>query len=392
MDINNQFDQELLSAYLDDGLTADELVQVERWLATDPTAAAYLDSLRSNRHTLKALASLPSIGLKSSLADRVLARTHAMDSSVGEKVRLPAAVETSRSRHWWTWGALAASAAAVAWFAILPFLQPTPHSVELTSGGELPEAHGQPAVPAPSNAELALGTPTSGKSLLEKTLPETPGGLSVDRSQRGPEERQGLDKFAVIQSLLVGDVMMTETAWNSGKFDQLLEKHGIRYEKELIAQPSLIAALIESQVTVGSDADPSNQQNAALVYIDSPGEALDKLLVEIENDRENFVGLNYNISMGGLGDTKADKLLAALRAQTGSSNAQGIARVILPEIDGKEHSKLMPGFEVSKKNAPQDLRDNAAKNVADGVNVKRTKRQVSTGGLNPEALIILRKN
>ena len=351
MDINNQFDQELLSAYLDDGLTAEELAQVESWLAADSTAVSYLDSLRSNRNTLKALASLPGLGLKSSLADRVLARTHAADTASGEKVNLPAPLEKSNGRNWWAWAALAASAAAVAWFAVLPLLQPNPQPITFVP--EVPEAVD---VPGPGTNDIADTKP---EDLLKKSLPEAPPAVDlVDQSKRGPEERHGLDKLPVIQSLLVSDVLMTASAWNSGKFDQLLEKHGIRYEKELIAQPTLVAALIESQVTAGPDADPSNQQDAALVYIDSPVEALDKLLVEIENDRENFVGLNYNIAMGGLGDSKMDKLLAELRAQTGSSNARGIARLIVPESSSKEQEKLLPGFDVLKKNTPQPLRDN----------------------------------
>lgn len=63
MDLNNQFNQELLSAYLDDGLTDAELAQVETWLANDPTAVRYLNDLRSNRHTLKAMASPPGLTL-----------------------------------------------------------------------------------------------------------------------------------------------------------------------------------------------------------------------------------------------------------------------------------------------------------------------------------------
>ncbi len=54
MDINNQSNQELLSAYLDDALSGAELAQVESWLATDDSAVSYLNELRSNRQSLKA--------------------------------------------------------------------------------------------------------------------------------------------------------------------------------------------------------------------------------------------------------------------------------------------------------------------------------------------------
>ena len=380
MDINNQFDQELLSAYLDDGLSAAELAQVETWLASDPTAVSYLNDLRSNRHTLKAMANLPGLTLKSSLSDRVLAQIHSAEPHTSE-VRLPTITSQPNSRHWWAWGTLAATAAAVTWFAVLPLMQPS-QSMSFVPTVELPAEQ-------PDSIKVA-DQPHNAKDLLKDTLPgpAMPGDKGptelVGSGNSAPNELQGV-VIPQFQILLIADVMVKETAWDAGKFDKLLEKFGIQYDKELVAKPSLVKSLIESQVTVGPDADPSTQQDAALVYVDSPAKALDDLLLEIENDSDNFVGLNYQHAMGGTGLGAAspyDSMLSALRKQTGTSQGRGIARLILPEGPRQTTSSMLPAFEVPVRNTDAKLRGNAIKSKAGNLQV---------GNSSGEALFILRK-
>ncbi len=278
MDINNQSDQELLSAYLDGALTAEELVQVEGWLATDFTAVTYLNSLRSNRHTLQALANLPSIHRKPSFADRVLAQTHgSIDHATfretsGDQVRLPEATPSPESRNWWAWGVFAATAAAVTWMALVPFTR-SPEINGLLSQHAVEVPDNRSDVPPPVVPDQPALPETGGKMLTES--------LSPNSKPRGADELHQLDKPMTIQLLLIGDVLMSESAWNEGKFDQLLEKHGVRYDKEVVAERALIEGLIEGQVTVGPNADPNSQQDAALVYVDCPVEALNKIMVEI---------------------------------------------------------------------------------------------------------------
>ena len=64
---------QLLSGYLDDALTADEHIRVERLLRSDPDVAEDLRKLRELRHSLQVLSKVDSdIKLDPGFADRVL--------------------------------------------------------------------------------------------------------------------------------------------------------------------------------------------------------------------------------------------------------------------------------------------------------------------------------
>src|SRR5690349_2091436 len=70
----SDFDDELLSAYLDGELSSDEQALVEERLRTDPSAAHLLDELRQLSAALK---SLPHESLGRDLRDAVRAETDA---------------------------------------------------------------------------------------------------------------------------------------------------------------------------------------------------------------------------------------------------------------------------------------------------------------------------
>ncbi len=188
--------------------------------------------------------------------------------------------------------------------------------------------------------------------------------------------------------MFIGEVLMSESAWNAGKFDQLIEGYGIRYEKELVASQALIEGLIESKVIAGGDADPDKKQDAALVFIDCPAVAMSKLLVALENDGQDFLGFSYNIAMSGAslglpGDY--DKLISALQSQTTSSNGRGTARLIVPDRSSKELSKLLPRFEAVEKKRD----DKIAELVSADAQLKGSLPGVNESG---KLLLIIRKN
>ncbi len=405
MDINNQFDKEMLSAYLDDALTATELGQVERWLAEDPHAADYLERLRSNRNTLKALASLPTVGLRPTFAERVVAQAvTAKAASLQElaaeaetqlpqagRVHLPASQPTTKSRPWWAWATIATTAAAISWFAFAPKWETAKPLTLIPSAGA--DANGGPS--AGDVASNSPGVPTGQDPAIGNQLPvvrpdemTTPGGKSVDNARSTPDQRHEREDMATLELMFIGEVLMSESAWNAGKFDQLIEGYGIRYEKELVASQALIEGLIESKVIAGGDADPDKKQDAALVFIDCPAVAMSKLLVALENDGQDFLGFNYNIAMSGAslglpGDY--DKLISALQSQTTSSNGRGTARLIVPDRSSKELSKLLPRFEAVEKKRD----DKIAELVSADAQLKGSLPGVNESG---KLLLIIRKN
>lgn len=376
MDINSQFDQELLSAYLDDALTAAELSQVEQWLASDLAAATYLDQLRSNRNTLKAIADLPTVGLKASLAARVLEKALAAQAEnvASEPVRLPSNSSSSQGRSWLAWGTLAATAAAIGWFAIVPlFRQPQINTL-------LPDVVVVPEVPQ-ADPKAPEDVPDASEKRPEEFVGTGP---------TGPDLRHDPVDVIPLHLLFIGDVVMTESAWDAGKFDALLESYGIRFEKEIVASKQMLEGLIDSQTIVGPDADPQSQQEAALIYIDCPAVALSKLIVKLESDGKDFLGFNFNMAMsGGVPGVpnSYDKLMKSLAQQAGTSPGRGTARLIVPK-PSDALGKILPQFEAVKKKTSQPMLMEAAALVEAGI---QSQGNLSVENQTGQLLLILRK-
>lgn len=392
MDINNQFDQEMLSAYLDDALTAEELGLVENWLASDPAAATYLDALRSNRNTLKAIAGLPAVGLRPGFSDQVMARALEAASTQNRDLRLPESLPellpSRSSNQWWKWSVLAAAAAAVAWLAVVPTFKTTSiQPIAGISSGEPSDLKpaDPPNEPVPDVPEPKL----PGREPPKPDDPNAPGGKPAGTGTRSPDELHSVD-IAPLQMIFIGDAVMSKSAWEAGKFDQLLDEFGIRYEKELVASKEMIEGLIESQTIVGPDADPNSRQEAALVYIDCPAVALSKMLVKLEKDGKDFVNFNVTTAMngGGLGlPNSYDKLMSALKKDTSPGNGRGIARLIMPDSTSPELGKLLTGFEVVEKTMKAGGAELAALVAADA-QMKGNKSAANDSG---QMLLILRK-
>lgn len=398
MDINNQFDQEMLSAYLDDALTAEELGLVENWLASDPAAATYLNELRSNRNTLKAIAGLPAVGLRPGFADQVMARALEAASNQNRELRLPESIPellpSRSSNQWWKWSVLAAAAAAVAWLAFVPtFKTPSIQPIAGISTGEpsIPKPADPSNEPVPSDTVPNVPEPKQpGREPPKPDDPNASGKRLAGTGTRSPDELHSPDSFAPLQMIFIGDAVMSKSAWESGKFDQLLDEFGIRYEKELVASKEMIEGLIESQTIVGPDADSNSRQEAALVYIDCPAVALSKMLVKLEKDGKDFVNFNVTMAMngGGLGlPNSYDKLMSALKKDTSPGNGRGIARLIMPDNASPELGKLLTGFEVVEKTMKSGGAELAALVAADA-QMKGNKPAVNDSG---QMLLILRK-
>ena len=393
MDIHNQFDQELLSAYLDDALSGKELADVEIWLAKDDAANRYLTQLRDQRTALKSLAAINHRGLKAGFANEVLALALAagrdqrsMDEGSMDKVQLPSAanstVETSTNPRWMVWASLAATAAAVTWLLIVPSFRTT--EVPQTLVGNVPlgppdRTLVEPELPQP---ELPSSEPTAQPETM--SIPRL-----ADTGKHTPDQLHQPSELIQLQLVFIGDVLVEKEAWESAKFDQLLEKYGIRYSKELVANQRLIEGLVESRVIAGGDPDPNAEKDAALVYIDCPASAMNKLVVEIENDHENFADVQVSYALSGAGSlggsVNYDNLLTALRDLTGTSTGRGVARLIVPEKSSVDLGKMLTTFDSFERKDTEKERADAAKRVANGLQGNLP------GNVSAEMLFILRK-
>src|SRR3954469_17395169 len=83
---NHELDDELLSAYLDDELSADERAAVEARLATDPAAQQLLHELRSVSQSVQAL---PTETPSRDLSEEIIRRARE-----AKPANAPAAIDT----------------------------------------------------------------------------------------------------------------------------------------------------------------------------------------------------------------------------------------------------------------------------------------------------------
>lgn len=114
--------EELISAYLDDELSADERARVEQWIADDSQARALFDELRALRASLQ---SLPRLDAPSGFAERVVQRVGQMTPT--EPVR-PAATDGVNDPQGWfgpagrMWRPLAWASMATAVALLIAFM------------------------------------------------------------------------------------------------------------------------------------------------------------------------------------------------------------------------------------------------------------------------------
>jgi hypothetical protein len=106
-DTQHEPGDELLSAYLDDELSADERALVEARLATDPAAQQLLDQLRNVSHSVRAL---PPISVGRDFRESIIRRVEAAKTSPAPTISI------GRTRRGWVWASLAVAAALMIMF------------------------------------------------------------------------------------------------------------------------------------------------------------------------------------------------------------------------------------------------------------------------------------
>ncbi len=194
-ELQQEFDDQLLSAYLDDELTPEERARVEERLAVDPAARQLVEQLRAVSRTLQGL---PQESLGEDLRGAVLQRAErAMLAPAQVRLHEPATDGQSprrfsygRSPRGWAWAGLAVAAALVIMFIEregqrdkLPDVAVAPRSEDLAGGSsrEVPELR---ALPMRSTPMAAATGDSADSAARDATMAEmaAPASRPVDTS------------------------------------------------------------------------------------------------------------------------------------------------------------------------------------------------------------------
>lgn len=313
------FDDELLSAYLDDEVTPEERARVDERLAADPAARQLLDELRSVSRAMK---ELPAATLGTDLRESVLRRAERAMLVSGElasasgKEKFTTSFPIGRSKRAWFW----AGAALAAGLMLMIFQRDPARDAGLTSevakseresdsGRNQPlsrlesraaeSAVEQPVEPladnpvaAPAVANQSLAGNTSGQLAKEtlsvsaerETGPPMQPGAAPDGGMGGGAGGMVLPQLAAgvrskeVQAdmeLLVVHVNMKPEAMRGRAFDHLLRKNQIAIEQE----------------TADESAAPPATQQMEMVVVEAVPTQLAKCLDEIKKDETNYLGV-----------------------------------------------------------------------------------------------------
>lgn len=302
---NDDFDDELLSAYVDDELTVEQRAQVEARLRTDPRAAQLVEELRLLSSAIK---SLPRESLGRDL--RASIQAEALKAKVDADARnvLPM-IEHNRwagYRRGLIWSAITIAAALM-----LMVFQPEESGREIGDVAQA-ERKDKAADGDIRGSEVATGDaalPPVGEMRAQKSPQEAASETdaftataSVDESLEGTP---GEDKSNVRASSRLAAPATVEFAMKTSdglaRFHRLLAEHNIQLESER-AGPSDSATLAG-----GGD-------SGAEVLVEASPEQIDQLLDSCRSETETFaaVGTPQSLTMprsslGGAPSPAAEK-------------------------------------------------------------------------------------
>ena len=288
------FDDEILSAYLDDELAPDERVRVDERLAADPQARKLLGELKAVSRAMK---ELPAVTMDGDLSESVLRRAERSMLVSGERPSDGGPVETAwrlpfgRSKRSWFW----AGAALAAGLLLMVHEgrdepdEPLPNQVALgrrelsteraplamRSVGELREKSVDLPVEAPS---LPPATAAAEREIVADRLDASEPASGSVAATDGAQELSSA-AVSVGDDLVVVHVNVKPAALQNRVFDALLLKNDIEVEKpvsddkQATTSDDVDVVLVEAdelQVFRCMDALEADDKNYLDIEVDEP--------------------------------------------------------------------------------------------------------------------------
>jgi anti-sigma factor RsiW len=250
------FDDELLSAYLDDELSAEERGLVEDRLATSAADRELLDELRTLRSELR---SLPTSGARNGFAERVVAAAVAAKGRETQVVVSPAAApQRGQGRRWAYWvGAVALAVAACVVLVVGPW-------------------RGNPAIDGGSNVVVS---PTLADQLIAQLRSAVPGeGEAVvvrlrvsSKAPLGQSLDMALAEAGILQRS-AADTASGAVQVGAAYRQQILEKLGVTQPGP--PSPELLDTTVEAAEAVFVEASLTQLEQVIASLSSEPSRAL----------------------------------------------------------------------------------------------------------------------
>ncbi|MGB1707044.1 MAG: anti-sigma factor family protein [Rubripirellula sp.] len=318
---------QLLTGYLDEVLSADELVRVETLLKTEPSIAAELVKLQEMRSALKAVALADSdIRLDAGFAERVIDEAVLRARSEGvsdehpllriDKQPVVHAPNVTASSTWRIAAVMVGLAASIALAVFLmrseQKLEPgdaNPQIAEVKpvtpqrgtaddSESQLDPASVIAAVPstnpgAGSKVDLPGVNPTKDeiqRSQLDENSVAGMPNLGTESNANGRStEPVGVEPAATLGAILVINVELTAEGRERDVFNAAMKRAGLKASSQ---------KKISDEI-VGITENPSLQkpEGAAVVYLQAPAKDLDRLYLGLIADRVGVKSVGMSLAM-----------------------------------------------------------------------------------------------
>lgn len=381
-----KINEELVSAYLDGELTADEQVRVEQALATDARLRRLHDDMRALRHSLQAM---PPQKLDVNFAARVLraveqAQVHAskphhdepeiiIASHHGSQTTVSPAQHEPMSLRVMIWS-VAALAAAVVFVLMMP--DQTAQIANRVAMNDQPPA-AKPAVPAEKDLDTKTRVDELTRSAPENEIAApTRDAAAPPMADKASEQPEKAKSFAAKDEQTNGAIAKKQ-ATNDG----LKEKHGPREELGS-AQPMRGAGGGRSFGNAGEKAQLAAPKAAAMAEQRDSGERSLKVLADQDNDQLLVVRLRVApeaLSKRGIDQILAEQQIDVQPAEAGQALAQDLREA------GKLQKESGNRLEERQRNVDRDDRAEFRKQVdqlakaspnADVIYVEATREQI----------------
>lgn len=294
MSLSNKI-EELLSGYLDNQLTADELREVEEALK-DPQVQVYLSSLRKNRDSLKALAQQPKPSLRPDFAKLVMAQVAAQSAAKSDvkSSQVSLAKSTVDSR-------IVAALVSIAAMLVLAIYFSQDHSNSGRPGGSEVVSNDT----APSTDPNSTGSPQAkqspaAESPLEHSSQSTNGTRLVSRNDM------------IINYLMTIDFEIPVNQTSETTLGPLLEKYGIQLVKGAKVTNEVRIALDAMRITKA----PQDVPLATEVYLLRASlSSMDLILETIRSTPSSFTNVRLGMAYELPSDPLVDKLSADMQKE-----------------------------------------------------------------------------